>query len=191
MKETTRQDERAPLRPSAWQRIRPWIARVVVAGLLLLSAMMVWPVAKGVWYGFVPPEPVPADQLPAWRESYAAALTESAQTGKPVLIDFTASWCPPCRTMEHEVWPDPDLRDVVAEHVIPLQLSVDDPASAAAVRRYGISTIPAILIVDAAGDERARGSFMSAGNLAAFIAERAGESVASTKLAGQPIRVGG
>lgn len=151
---------------SGWKR---WIGRGFVAVIVALAALTLWPMLKGVYYGVVPPAPVPADQLPAWRGGYGEALAESARTGRPVLIDFTASWCPPCRVMEADVWPDADVCAAVADRVLPLQLDVDEPASAAAASRYGIQSIPTILLVDGTGTELARGSFMSAAGMVRFI----------------------
>lgn len=150
-----------------------WIGRALLLAIVVIGLVTLWPMAKGVYYGMVPPEPVPADQLPAWRESYEMALAESAQTGKPVLIDFTASWCPPCRVMEADVWPEEQVRTTLAERVIPLQLDVDDPSSAAAARRYNVQYIPTIVLVDATGEELAHGQFMSADDLVSFVEEHA------------------
>ena len=157
-------------RPAPW---KAWVSRIGLAALVLFCLWMAWPMAKGVWYGIAPPAPVPADQLPAWRESYSVALAEAKATGLPVLIDFTASWCPPCRVMEHDVWPDPRVREAIAGRVIPVQVDIDDPQSAVATRQHEVSGIPTILIVDGAGNELTRGGFMSAGDLVAFIEERA------------------
>jgi protein disulfide-isomerase len=129
---------------------------------------------KGAYYGAFPPEKPSPENLPAWRASYAAALEESGRTGKRVLIDFTASWCPPCRVMEAEVWPDEKVRAAIAQHVIPLQLDIDEPDSNAAARKYGIQSIPTLVIVDAHGTELARGNFMSASGVVAFVTENAG-----------------
>lgn len=175
----TTTSEHAPASTPSGASWQTWIGRGVLAALVLLAAVALWPMVKGTYYGMVPQEPVSPDQLPAWRESYEAALAESAESGKPVLIDFTASWCPPCRVMEAEVWPDEGVRSAIADRVIPLKLDVDEPTSSAAAQRYAVQYIPTILLVDATGTELARSGFMSADEITDFIQDNAPASPAT------------
>jgi thioredoxin 1 len=76
------------------------------------------------------------------------------QSSKPVLVDFWAAWCAPCRMMEPTV-------DAVAgeyrESAQVFKLNVDDnPATA---QRYGIKGIPTmILFRDGREEERIVGA---------------------------------
>lgn len=156
-----------------WAR---WVKRGVVVALLAAVVAIQWPMLKGIVYGIAPLGEVSADQLPQWRTDYDAALAESRETGRPVLIDFTASWCPPCRVMERDVWPDPAVRQAIAARVVPLQLDIDLPGSAAAAQRYGIRYIPTIVLVDGQGNPLARTGFLDAGDLTEFITTHAPDS---------------
>jgi len=66
---------------------------------------------------------------------------EVLQSDVPVLVDFTASWCPPCRMIA------PVLEAVAEEQAGRLkvvQLDVDaDPATAAA---YGVLSMPTLMV---------------------------------------------
>lgn len=57
---------------------------------------------------------------------YAKALEASAETGKPVLIDFTGFGCVNCRKMEASVWTDREVAAVIAAKYILVSLYVDD-----------------------------------------------------------------
>ena len=71
-------------------------------------------------------------------EAFASEVLES---GKPVLVDFWAEWCGPCRAL------GPVLDELVERFdgsVTIGKLNVDE--NPAAAQRYGITSIPTILI---------------------------------------------
>jgi protein disulfide-isomerase len=137
---------------------------------LVLGAVvyMQWPMIKGAYYKATNAQ-APASSV-AWRTGgFDAALTESAATGKPVLVDFTASWCPPCKVMKHEVWPDAQVARAANEQYVPLLVDVDDPQNAEVAQRYGIRGIPTVLVLDAEGKVIRTGSYMSKGDMLDFL----------------------
>ena len=142
----------------------PLLLGVLIVGVLLY---LQWPMLKGMYYKTSGTE-APASAI-AWRENFQPALDEAARTGKPVLIDFTASWCPPCKVMKHEVWPDDRVADAINGAYIPLLMDVDVPQNGPIAQRYGIRTIPTILVVDADGRVLRQGAFMSSAEMLAFL----------------------
>lgn len=137
--------------------------------VLLIGAIayMQWPMLKGTYYKTTGVE-APASAV-AWRTGFDAALVESAQTGKPVLLDFTASWCPPCQTMKHDVWPDAKVASAVNEGYVPVLVDVDNPKNADVAQKYGVRGIPTILILDARGQVLRTGSYMSRSAMLDFL----------------------
>ena len=63
--------------------------------------------------------------------------TEVLDSQEPVLVDFWAAWCGPCRTM------NPTLDSLAKDFKI-CKVNVDSNQALAA--KYGISSIPALLI---------------------------------------------
>lgn len=143
----------------------PWLFLLMLAGVLALW----WPILKGLGYRVAGSN---ADDGIPWRTDFSAALAEARQAGKPVLLDFTASWCPPCQIMKHEVWPTEEVRQLVSERFIPVLLDVDQAASRTATARYGVNAIPTIIIVDADGNQLKRGNFMSRDAMVRFLGQQ-------------------
>ena len=68
--------------------------------------------------------------------------TEVMQSDRPVLVDFSAAWCGPCKKLEpivHEIAGDYDGRLKV------VKVDVDSNQSTAA--RFGVMSVPTLLLV--------------------------------------------
>lgn len=145
-----------------------WLKRhESVLSTLLLVGVLVWrwPILKGYYYKLAGVE---AQASPIqWRTDYRAALAESNRTGRPVLVDFSASWCPPCLAMKHDTWTDPDVARAVSSAVVPLMIDVDhDPATAS---HYGVEAIPTVLLVNGQGAVLRQAGFLPASGVLRFI----------------------
>ena len=70
-------------------------------------------------------------------DGFAADVLESE---RPVLVDFTAAWCPPCRVMK------PVLSELAAERddLRIVQLDVDEHQRTAA--EYGVLSMPTFIL---------------------------------------------
>ena len=63
--------------------------------------------------------------------------TDVLASDKPVLVDFWATWCGPCRAMA------PILDEIATEHGEKLQVvKLDTDANPGITARYGITSIP-------------------------------------------------
>ncbi|NQV33235.1 MAG: thioredoxin family protein, partial [Phycisphaeraceae bacterium] len=84
---------------------------------------------------------------------------QAAQSGKPIILFFTAKWCVPCRIMKRNIWADEQVAASVNAEFIPVTIDVDDPDAAAALSRYRVGVTPTTIITDPQGKvlERAEG----------------------------------
>ena len=133
---------RAGLR-AAWKHREP----VMWAAIFALVVAVQWPTLKGWYYG-ASGAAAPASAV-AWRTDLSTALAEARSTNRRVLVDFYASWCPPCIAMKHEVWPDADVARAVNAGYIPVVVDADHDNGLSS--RYRVEGIPAILLLDADG----------------------------------------
>jgi len=101
-----------------------------------------------------------------WRRDFQAAQQEAAASGKPILLDFSATWCGPCQRMKAETLTDPAVV-IAMRGYIPVAVNADE--SPDLVRKYGVDSIPAFVVVDSTGARTARPSEVGYTSPADFI----------------------
>jgi thioredoxin 1 len=75
--------------------------------------------------------------------------TEALQADKPVLVDFWAEWCGPCRMVS------PIVDELAGEHAGSLKvvkLNVDDNPDIA--RKYRVMSIPTLMVFSDGGERK-------------------------------------
>ncbi|MFR6634084.1 MAG: thioredoxin family protein [Alistipes onderdonkii] len=70
-------------------------------------------------------------------KSTDAVREMAVKTGKLVFIDLYATWCPPCRTMEREVFSRRDVGDFMEQHFVAAKYDVDKTTGKELLKRYG------------------------------------------------------
>jgi thioredoxin-like negative regulator of GroEL len=124
-----------------------------------------WPMVKGLYYRST--DSTPAPTRIEWHTDLETALSEARQTNRPVLVDFSADWCPPCIAMKHDVWPNDKVERAVIGSYVPLLIDIDQHGAVA--DRYGVEAIPTVLMLDGDGRVLRRANFLSASGLVRFL----------------------
>ncbi len=92
-----------------------------------------------------------------WQTDYAAAVEDAKRSNRPLLLDFWASWCPPCRLMDGRIFSSNEVAAVVHRDFVPVRIDLtnDDPESpqAAIARQFEVSAMPTLLVVDPVTEE--------------------------------------
>ena len=124
--------------------------------LILAAALLVLRVATGVREHAHPPAAV---EKVAWRP-IAEGEAIARAGGRPILYDFTAEWCAPCRLLGHEVFADPHSAEWINRSFVPVRVldrTREEGRNPAAVdtlqRRYHVQAFPTLVVVPPRGGE--------------------------------------
>lgn len=112
----------------------------------------------GLWLLFAPGHLTGAGENHgiSWRAYDAAVLTEAVGDNRPVVIDFSADWCLPCKELEHKTFSHPEVVEA-ARAVVPLRADLTHAGSEAVKKlraEYDIRGVPTVVFIDASGKER-------------------------------------
>ena len=77
--------------------------------------------------------------------AYEPALERAQREKKLLLVDFTASWCGPCKKMEKDTWAAAEVRAWLGENAIAIQVDVDEERVLA--QRFKIEAMPTVVAV--------------------------------------------
>lgn len=128
----------ATFRAFAWLRAGAALAGLVAATYLAGSWLLLGP---GV----------------AWRGYSEQALAQARRAGQPVVIDFYADWCAPCRELEEITFHDPQVVAESGRGLVMVKVDVTqkgDPLHERLLVRYGVKGVPTVVFLDGQGRER-------------------------------------
>jgi thioredoxin:protein disulfide reductase len=89
-----------------------------------------------------------------WLSDEKAALADARAAGRPLIVDFAADWCVPCKEFDVRVFSRPEVaREMRRFTLLRVDLSKgdDDPEIAAIKKKYAADTLPAVRIVSRDG----------------------------------------
>ena len=103
-----------------------------------------------------------------WFKDLQQASSAAREANKPMMIEFWADWCAPCKIMETEVYTDTRVAAALTQKMVAVRIHFDLQTDL--VRQYNVEAIPCIVFTDSYGTEvlRHRG-IIEAEDLAAVL----------------------
>jgi thiol-disulfide isomerase/thioredoxin len=89
--------------------------------------------------------------LSGWAEglfqsmTYEQALEASRQAGKPLLVEWTATWCAPCKVMQKTTFQEAQVIEFCQKEFVPVQFDLDRDSELAKTLR--VQTVPTLLYI--------------------------------------------
>ena len=83
-----------------------------------------------------------------WEDSFENAMQQARAQNKPILIDFYADWCGPCKMMDERTYPD---RQVIAQSQNWITVKVNGEKRPDVMQAYGLNAYPTIVFAHGNG----------------------------------------
>jgi len=84
-----------------------------------------------------------------WYQNFKAAQAVAMQKDQLILMDFWATWCGPCKTMDKELWSQAEVAEF-SKNFVPFKVDVDYNRELA--MKYNATSIPKVILVTVTGE---------------------------------------
>ncbi|MFD2932974.1 thioredoxin family protein [Spirosoma flavum] len=79
--------------------------------------------------------------------SWKDVLAEAKRQNRPVFVDIYTTWCPPCKRMANEAFPNLKVGAKFNVHFINYQLDAEKGEGVQVAKQYGVSSYPTALYI--------------------------------------------
>lgn len=119
---------------------------------LLRGAVGVAMIGLAIWIA----APAGSGQAIAWEPfDRSAGLRHDRE--RPLLVDFGAEWCIPCREMDHTTYVDPEVvREADRFRMVKADVTDENDATSKLVEEYAVKGVPTVILFSPAGEEKQR-----------------------------------
>jgi thiol:disulfide interchange protein len=119
------------------------------------------------------------DRVP-WRHDFSSGRAEALNSGKPMLLYLTASWCEPCQKLKTTTWADDEVNAALSKYV-PVKVDVDESADIAG--EYGAADgLPCFVLFNAAGEPtQVHNGYLGPGDFVQWMRERPVTVITTTR----------
>ncbi len=91
-----------------------------------------------------------------WATDFDKAKAQAIAESRPMIVDFGAEWCPACKELEKNTFPDSKVR-AAAGKFLPVHVDcTEDTVFDTAQAKYGVKGLPTVLIINSKGEEKKR-----------------------------------
>ncbi len=84
-----------------------------------------------------------------WFTDLAEAKKAAKSSNRKIFVDFMATWCGPCKMLQHEVLETSQFKKIASSKLVLLRIDVDAQKDVAS--EYGIEAMPTQMVLDADG----------------------------------------
>ena len=129
---------RAAFRIFGWMKAGTGVIGLVAATYLIGSLIMQGPSVR--WHAY-------SNEL----------LSEAVEKQMPTIIDFSATWCAPCREMDEVTFHDSEVVKQAEQGFFMVKVDLTrkgNPASDRLIKKYEVKGVPTVVFLDKQGEER-------------------------------------
>jgi thiol:disulfide interchange protein DsbD len=121
-----------------------WLRTAVAIGSLIIAAVLI-----GSWLMRGPGV--------AWQPYSERLLAEAQRLKKPVILDFYADWCAPCRELDEITFHNPEIVKQAKKDFITIKVDLTrrgNPVNEDLLRQYNVKGVPTVVFLDRRGKEQ-------------------------------------